>query len=177
MWRVLFFFSSSCKTAWRKKKKKKMDRQKDLKGIVYLFDSLRILFSYNLSAIKRGVSFFISSISVVCFCYLCEGIVCSIKQIIWLIAAKREYFMHCTSEGNAHSPRQSRLHYSTRLPSNSLPQPRRNFRFNYVAILCVTLAARSADSRTNAAPVSQSLTRPLAMISNRFHKPHLSKIC
>lgn len=114
LWQVFFilFFSSSCKTAWRKKKekKKKTDRQKkNLKGIVYLFDSLRILFSYNLSAIKRGFSFFISSISVVCFCYLCEGIVCSIKQIIWLITAKREYFKHRTPEENIHSVRPSRF--------------------------------------------------------------------
>lgn len=39
--------------------KKKTDRKKNnLKGIVYLFDSLRILFSYNLSAIKCGFFFF-----------------------------------------------------------------------------------------------------------------------
>lgn len=39
---------------------KKTDGKKELKGIVYLFDSLRILFSYNLSAIKMWVflSFF-----------------------------------------------------------------------------------------------------------------------
>lgn len=86
---VFIFVPVHVKLPGEKKEKKKMDRKKDLKGIVYLFDSLRILFSYNLSAIKRGFSFFISSISVVCFCYLCEGIVCSIKQIIWLIAANR----------------------------------------------------------------------------------------
>lgn len=101
-----------------------MDRKKDLKGIVYLFDSLRILFSYNLSAIKRGFSFFISSISVVCFCYLCEGIVCSIKQIIWLITAKREYFKHRTWEGNAHLVRQSSL-LNTSLSQQCCPAPRK----------------------------------------------------
>lgn len=38
--------------------KKKTDGKKELKGIVYLFDSLRILFSYNLSAIKMWVFLF-----------------------------------------------------------------------------------------------------------------------
>lgn len=46
--------------------KRKQTEKKELKGIVYLFDSLRILFSYNLSAIKMwGFLFFISSISSV----------------------------------------------------------------------------------------------------------------
>lgn len=73
----VFCFFRSCKNCPAKKKKRKENRQKKktLKGIVYLFDSLRILFSYNLSAIKCGFfSFFISSISVVLFCYMCEGI-------------------------------------------------------------------------------------------------------
>lgn len=136
LWQVFFilFFSSSCKTAWRKKKRKEKENgqtKKNLKGIVYLFDSLRILFSYNLSAIKRGFSFFISSISVVCFCYLCEGIVCSIKQIIWLITAKREYFKHRTPEENIHSVRPIRFHCRTHLSPNIVSQSLANFCFNY----------------------------------------------
>ena len=48
-----FILFSSCKLPGKKE-----NRQKNLKGIVYLFDSLRILFSYNLSAIKCGFFFF-----------------------------------------------------------------------------------------------------------------------
>lgn len=50
----VFLFPSSCKLPG----KKKTDGKKELKGIVYLFDSLRILFSYNLSAIKMWVFLF-----------------------------------------------------------------------------------------------------------------------
>lgn len=55
----VFYFFSSCKTAWQKTKQtEKKTEKKNLKGIVYLFDSLRILFSYDLSAIKCGFFFF-----------------------------------------------------------------------------------------------------------------------
>lgn len=50
----VFYFFSSCKLPGKKENRQK----KNLKGIVYLFDSLRILFSYNLSAIKCGFFFF-----------------------------------------------------------------------------------------------------------------------
>lgn len=43
--------------AKKKKEKENGQEKKNLKGIVYLFDSLRILFSYNLSAIKCGFLF------------------------------------------------------------------------------------------------------------------------
>lgn len=50
----VFYFFSLCKLPGKKENRQK----KTFKGIVYLFDSLRILFSYNLSAIKMWVFLF-----------------------------------------------------------------------------------------------------------------------
>lgn len=150
----LFFFPVHVKLPGEKKRKEKENvqkKKKNLKGIVYLFDSLRILFSYNLSAIKRGFSFFISSISFVCFCYLCEGIVCSIKQIIWLITAEREYLKRLTPERKKYSLGAFEEAFAlTRTSSpRAFPRFERNSQFQSQRRSeppCVTRTARSVES-------------------------------